>query len=654
MAQAILQMEAERKEWKLAFLVISALIIIIMPLLSHSYGQTGDEWLQIEYGQHIYDYFFHGDKQALDYTNRSAQYAHQEYYGGLYDFSLNVLHHWFPRIDILNLRHFFNALYGAVMMIFTGLLARKISNKWSVGVLALLFIVFSPRIFGESMNNPKDIPFASGFIIGAYYLVSYLKDFPDKLWKNATGLAIGWGIAFGVRSAGGILLLADVGLFLLLYYFFNKDFKTKLKADNNKLLKKALITLFAALLAGYVIGLVCWPWGLQSPISHPLESLKGMTNRETYMRVLFEGSYYINNSMPWYYEFKWILISNPLVVIAGVVLGLGLVMKLKKDYGLFFVGFVIFSAFFPLLYMIYKHSTVYDTWRHVFFVYPFWVILAALGWDATRQFIKKESLQWLPMSLAILCLLPAIIWTVRSHPNQCVYFNESVGGLKGAYGYYDLDYYQNTQKQQTEWIIHNIPHPPTGHRVKVRSNMSGMDNAFRADSSWIDAGYTRYNDRNSHEWDYYIDNPRFVSAEELQNDKWPPQNVVHTVAVDGVPLSVVIQQKSKAGVEAGAALQRKDFITAAQKYAEYVQTDTTDDNVYADYAIALANTSQIDAAIGAIRRATDIDPGNAQYFQILAQLYQAKGDNANAQQANATAQSILLKQQELQAGAQAE
>ncbi|MBS1690351.1 MAG: hypothetical protein JSS96_16590, partial [Bacteroidetes bacterium] len=137
MAQAMLQMEAERKEWKMAFLIMSALIIIIMPLLSHSYGQTGDEWLQIEYGQHIYDYFFHGDKQALDYTNRSAQYAHQEYYGGLYDFSLAVLHHWFPRIDILNLRHFFNALYGAVMMVFTGLLARKISNKWSVGLLAL-------------------------------------------------------------------------------------------------------------------------------------------------------------------------------------------------------------------------------------------------------------------------------------------------------------------------------------------------------------------------------------------------------------------------------------------------------------------------------------------------------------------------------------
>src|SRR6185503_12420988 len=106
---------------------------------------------------------FHGDKQALDYTNRQLQYSHQEYYGGLYDYPLTILHHWFPSINILTLRHFFNALYGAVMMIFTGLLARKISNKWSVGLLALLFMIFSPRMFGESMNNPKDIPYAAGF-----------------------------------------------------------------------------------------------------------------------------------------------------------------------------------------------------------------------------------------------------------------------------------------------------------------------------------------------------------------------------------------------------------------------------------------------------------------------------------------------------------
>jgi len=646
MAQAMLQTEAEKKEWKLAFLIVSALILIIMPLLSHSYGQSGDEWLQAEYGQHIYNYFFHGDKQALDYTNRSPQYAHQEYYGGLYDFSLNLLHHWLPGINLLNLRHFFNAIFGAVMMIFTGLLARKISNKWSVGLLALLFILFSPRIFGESMNNPKDIPFATGFIIGAYYFICLVKDFPSRFWRNVIGLGVGWGIAFGVRSAGGILLVADVGLFSLLYYFFNKGFRTLAKADNNKLLKRAILGLFAAFIIGYVMGLICWPWGLQSPISNPLESLKGMTNRETTLRVLFEGNIYMNNAMPWYYEFKWMTISNPVVVIAGLILGLIFVMRLKKEYGLFFIGFVVFSAFFPLLYMIYKHSTVYDTWRHVFFVYPFWVVLAALGWDATRNFIKKDNLKWLSIGVPLLCLLPAIIWTIRSHPNQYVYFNELVGGVKGAYGYYDIDYYQNTQKQAVEWVEHNVQHPAAGQKVKVFSNTSGVDGAFIDDSSWVYALYARYNERSAKDWDYYIDNPRYLTPEELQNGKWPPQNVVHTIAVDGVPLCVIIQQKSKAGIIASQAMQRKDFATAAQQYAEYIKTDTTDDNVYADYAIALASIGQMDASIAAMKKALDIDAGNAQYYSMLAQIYKAKGDENDANKAAQAAEAINLKLQD--------
>ncbi len=64
----------ESRYWKLSFLIISTLIMVIMPLLSKDYGQSGDEWLQLEYGQHIWNYFFKGDQQALDYDHMSLQY----------------------------------------------------------------------------------------------------------------------------------------------------------------------------------------------------------------------------------------------------------------------------------------------------------------------------------------------------------------------------------------------------------------------------------------------------------------------------------------------------------------------------------------------------------------------------------------------------
>jgi hypothetical protein len=57
-------------------------------------------------------------------------------------------------------RHVCNALVGAFLMLFVGLLAWLISD-WRAGCMALLLIFLSPQIVGQSFNNPKDIPFAA-------------------------------------------------------------------------------------------------------------------------------------------------------------------------------------------------------------------------------------------------------------------------------------------------------------------------------------------------------------------------------------------------------------------------------------------------------------------------------------------------------------
>jgi len=646
MSQSVSLQPAENKNWRNIFILLSVLILVIMPALSHSYGQTGDEWIQIDYGQFIWDYFFKGDTQALDFTNKQFQYSHQEYYGGIFDFPMTVLHHWFPSIGMLTLRHFFNAILGAFLMVFTGLLGYRLTKKWSVGVIALLFIIFSPRIFGEGMNNPKDIPFATGFTMAMFFLVSLLVQTPRKFWRNVIGLGLGWGLAFGLRAAGGMLFLAYLVLFTALYYILNKDWKATLQQDNNKLLKKLLLGLFIGVALGYIIGLSAWPWGMQSPISNPLESLKGMANREVSIRVLFEGQYYRSDRMPWYYEFKWIFISNPVIVLLGTVLFVLLSLQVKKRYGTFVVIVLLFSALFPLLYMIYKHSTVYDSWRHVFFVYPYWVIMGAIGIDMIGQFVKNPKLNWLPQAIAIVGLLPAIIWTFRSHPNQGVYFNELEGGVKGAYGNYDIDYYQNSGYQAAQWIQEHAK-PVPGRKIIVLSNLSGFYKYFLKDTAWMGVDYQRWNNRHVRDYDYYVAYPRFVATEQLASGAWPPANAtVHKVEVDGVPLCVVVQQKSKDGIAAAEAFEKKDYATAAQKYGTFVQADNSDENAFMNYAISLASIGQIDAGIQAIQRATQLDPSRPEFFQILAQLYQAKGDMGNAQQAMNQAQAIMMKEQE--------
>ena len=94
--------------------------------------------------------------------------------------------------------------------------------------------------------------------------------------------------------------------------------------------------------------------------------------------------------------------------------------KNLKNYSPLQLSVIVFCALFPLLYIIYKKSNVYDTWRHVFFVYPFWVVLASLAVQTLQQLFASKQLKTAVMGIVLLAWIPAVYWMIRSHPNQYV------------------------------------------------------------------------------------------------------------------------------------------------------------------------------------------------------------------------------------------
>lgn len=637
---------------KKIFWVLMLLLMILMPAISHDFGQNGDEDVEMQYGIDIWNYYARGDQQAIDYDQHphplfGGNMQGMQLYGGMFDIMTESVHRMFPSWHRVDVRHFFVSIFGVFLILFTGLLAYRLSNrKWSVALLAALFILCSPRIFGESMNNGKDIPFAMGFVMGIYYLVRILQDFPIKkrLWKEALLLGLGWGIVFGMRSAGGLLFIAYVGFFTVLYFVMNASQRTLLFANKNEYLKKLFVYLLTATVLGYLLGLVTWPFAFEAPIGNLFVALKEMTNRSVGLRVLFEGQYTSNMELPWYYQFKWIFISNPVIVLILTLLFVPLIFKAKKEYSSFTVILLLFAALFPMLYIIYKKSTVHDTWRHVFFVYPYWVVMAALSVDMVRSYLK-DKWKWVPVAITLAGLLPPAIWLVKSHPHQYVYFNEFTGGPKGAFGRYDLDYYLVSGKASAEWILKNVPRPPAGKKIRVLSNMEGLSTYFREDTSWIYTTYARYYERSQHDWDYYITYGRFVSEWQLQNGKWPPAHVVHSVEAGGVPIGVVIERKNHDVYQAYLAMEKQDFAAAAALYASYLNYDHSDEMVYLNYAIALASTGRMDEAIRATESAIALDPVRPDFYQVQAQIYKAMGNMQKAQESMMRGQSILAQQQ---------
>lgn len=626
---------------KKIFYLTALSMFIIMPILSLKHGMSGDEWSLIIYGNDIYNYFFNGSDVALDYDKQNwAQVAGLHYYGGLYDFTITFLHkNIFSSFDELTFRHIINSLVGALLFLYTGLLAKLFSN-WRSAIIALILIALSPRILGESMNNPKDIPFAFANVFFLYYLVKYVKNFGIKSsqWKFSILMGIGFGMAMGFRI-GGILMIPYSLVFISVYYFFDTDFKNKINKNLSNSIKLLVSNFVLVFIIGYIIGIMFWPWALQDPLTRPWEALEAMTHREVPLRMLYNGAYIMNTEVPKTYVINWIFISTPIIALLGLIACIITAKQLKERYSFSTIFILFFTLIFPVAYAIYKSSVLYDTWRHFFFIYPSMVILVSLLYNYFfEKYIQNTTFQISVLCSLIIGLILPLMWIIRSYPNEYVYFNEFNGGIKNAKGVYDLDYYQNSGKQCADWIKENTK--VKGKKTIVASNMSQIFRYFEKDTALFDGPYVRYNDRDGKDWDYYITYSRYISIPQLENQTWPPKNAVHVIEVDGVPLAAVLERKTKLDMEARAAMERQSLDTAFALYQKAVAIDASDDGVLVRYATLLAMRGDIQNALKVLDDAVKIDANNLAIYNLRAQIYKAIGDVNKAQQAENILRSL--------------
>lgn len=225
-----------------------------------------------------------------------------------------------------------------------------------------------------------------------------------------------------------------------------------------------------------------------------------------------------------------------------------------------------------------------------------------------------------------------LAWIARSFPNEYVYFNEFEGGIKNAVGRYDLDYYQNSGKQATEWIKSNAK-PKKDGKIIVASNMSQIERYFAHDTDRFLGMYMRLNDRDTKDWDYYITYSRYISIEALTNGSWPPANAVHIIKADEVPLSAVLERKTKLDMIGNQLMESQQLDSAFKVYQEAVKIDPSNDAVLVRYATLQAQRGDIASSLATLEAALKIDAGNPAVYNLQMQIYRAVGDNTKAQAA---------------------
>jgi Tfp pilus assembly protein PilF len=615
---------------RLIFWAIAGLGLVLLVALSLHSGINADDKFQADYSLKLVNYYgtFGGDKAALNVPD-----GNMHLYGGFFEtvtgFVNKALGYEQTELGYHNVRHAASAILGWVAMLAAALLARQIAG-WPAGLITLVIMLVSPRFVGDSLMNPKDVPFAAGYILALYHLAAMLDRLPKPRWTNVAGLALGLGIALGIR-AGGLLSFAIVFLFAGLHFLLrNGGFAA---FGNGAALKRYAVYTLGAAAAGYVFALLFWPFALQAPLSNPFVALSKFADLEVKIRVLFEGENVMSDATPWYYPLKWIYLTVPLAALAGFAGAVVTLPWLLRRYQPLWIAMALFAAIFPVFYVLYKNSIIHDGWRHLTFAYPPLVAAAGVFWAyLAERFSTRRAVQYAVYGVAGLLLVDAAGFIARNPAYPYVYFNPLAGGVQGAYGQYETDYWGVSVRQGLEWMEQQgIIRADLEQPVVIATNMFYSAKQLTAKyGDKVKIKYLKWERRCDDAWDYALYPTRFLDGSTLQKGYWPPDNAVHVVQANGVPLLAVLKSSEKNCALGIASSKLGDWPGTINFLEKEVAAVPDNELAWGALAEAYFYANELDKAHEAIKKTLEISPDDIKANNLLGMYYMQLGDGAQA------------------------
>ncbi len=298
-----------------------------------------------------------------------------------------------------------------------------------------------------------------------------------------------------------------------------------------------------------------WPWAHANPIWNPIQAVLAALSFPDTFPVLFEGEVTRSDALPSYYLAKYLLITTPpsLLLLAALGLGAGVrdARREPRSQASLALAAVAFWLLGPLVLASVSRPNVYDGMRHLLFALPALALLAGRGgawlleileeW-ASRSALPSLTLQKATLRNAILAGLflaisSSFAWHVRLHPYQSTYFNAFVGGMSGANGRYETDYWLSSYREAMEWVSARAQ--AEGREVTVLVAADPYSNDCAA--AFVGPGVTMARTVEQgvagslpEPFDYYVGTTRYGL-----DGNFPDSPVAHRVARDGATFTVI-------------------------------------------------------------------------------------------------------------------
>lgn len=424
-------------EKKILFVFFFIFLIIGLKIYK-DYGFNIDEKFQRANGFYWLKYlsnFFHLEELEIIASNKLNNLNSHTLpdintwnkYGIIFDVPAAIIEVLFNINDELKsyqIRHLLTFLFFLLGSIFFYLLVRDRFKSILLGLLASIILITTPRLFGDSFHNNKDIIFLSLYIISIYF---YFKFIDSRKKKDLIFLAFFSAAASTIRIIGIFMPASFFFLFLLSKISKKNDFR--------------LFDLFFFTIFFTFFLYLTWPVYWENTYLNIVNFIDSF-GKYGPAKILFLGTYYKTNLLPFEYFIVWILISSPIIYLIFFVIGAIFYCKRlisrffnikveaiyndlwrskneSKDFLIFLniITFLIFFSFFNV--------NQYNGWRLGYFVYIFIIYFIIYG---LFIFLKKKNkkINLILISIFVIGISFNIFRISIYHPYQSLYFNNFV------------------------------------------------------------------------------------------------------------------------------------------------------------------------------------------------------------------------------------
>ncbi len=435
-----------------AALLALALFLIAGLAVLDDYGIAGDE-------------AYHRDVFLSKLTQLRGEHAdipteHDNFYGGAFQFPLLFAEPAFGLQDIREIylaRHLITHLFFLVGGLFAYLLGRRLFRNGLPAFFAMLFFLLHPRLYAHSFFNAQDIPFAVMFVVALYLA--------HRAFRRGTVgafvlLGVGIGVLLNLRIMGAVLFAAIPALRALDFAF----------ASGWAERKRALLSTGAFALSSLLTVSALLPYLWADPLARAAVWWTTLSDHPTIVSGLFRGTLHASNELPADYVPTWFTITSPpfalalgLIGAAAVLLGAvraphAAIRSGSIRFGLLLVG----CAAAPVAAVVLLNANAYHDWRHLYFLWAPFALLAAFGLAALIRALGRPPLRAALYGAAGAGLAATLASMAIIHPNQQVYFSFAVDRVAPEYlrTQYVMEYWRHPMRQAFEWLSDNANLPP--------------------------------------------------------------------------------------------------------------------------------------------------------------------------------------------------